>query len=67
MAARTVKMFKEERGFGFITPDGGGDDVFFHATTLRESDEIAEGASVKFETGIDEKSGKTKASSLDLA
>ncbi len=67
MPTGKVKMFNEEKGFGFIKPDGGDTDVFFHVTALREGDEIAQGAAVKFETGTDEKSGKTKAVSVDLA
>ena len=61
-----IKMYSEERGFGFIKPDDGGDDVFFHVTALREGDEITVGKAVTFEIGIDAKSGKSKAVSVDL-
>jgi cold shock protein len=66
MPTGKVKMFHEERGFGFIKPDDGGADVFFHVTALREGDEIAKDAAVSFEMGVDPKSGKTKAISVDL-
>ena len=66
MATGKVKMFNEEKGFGFIAPDGGGEDVFFHVSDLREGDEIAKGTAVKFEIGRDGRSGKTKAVSVDL-
>jgi cold shock protein len=66
MPSGKIKMYSEDKGFGFIKPDDGGNDVFFHVSALREGDEIASGAAVKFEVGIDRKSGKTKAVSVDL-
>ena len=33
----TVKWFNTQRGYGFITPDGGGTDIFVHVSTLEES------------------------------
>jgi len=42
-------------------------DVFFHVSALRDGDdEITEGKVVSFEMGVDQKSGKTKAVSVDL-
>ena len=59
-----IKMFNNDRGFGFI--NDGGTDVFFHLSALREGDEIAVGKAVTFEIGVDPKSGKSKAVSVDL-
>jgi cold shock protein len=62
-----IKMFNDEKGFGFIRPDDGSNDVFFHVSSLREGDDVTVGKAVTFETGVDPKSGKTKAVSVDLA
>ncbi len=47
MATGTVKFFNETKGFGFITPDQGGKEVFVHATGLQ--DEVREGDNVTYE------------------
>jgi CspA family cold shock protein len=66
MPTGEIKMFNEDKGFGFIKPDDGGVDVFFHVSALREGGEIARDKSVSFEVRTDHKSGKTKAVSVDL-
>jgi cold shock protein len=52
MATGKIKMWNEEKGFGFIKPDDGA-DIFFHVTALREGDEIARDKAVSFEAGVD--------------
>ena len=61
-----IKAWKEDKFFGFIAPDGGGPDVFFHESALREGDEVTIGAAVEYTIGTDKKTGKTKAETVDL-
>lgn len=51
MATGTVKWFNESKGFGFIAPSDGGDDVFVHFSAIQGNGfkTLAEGQSVEFE------------------
>mmetsp|Transcript_3094 Transcript_3094/g.10313 ORF Transcript_3094/g.10313 Transcript_3094/m.10313 type:complete len:303 (-) Transcript_3094:45-953(-) len=63
----TVKMWNEERGFGFITPAGGGEDVFVHRSALREGVLLAPGQIVTFEALWDDKKRKDRAADVAIA
>jgi cold shock protein len=51
MATGTVKWFNDAKGYGFITPDGGGKDVFVHHTAVQMEGfrSLAEGQKVEYE------------------
>jgi CspA family cold shock protein len=51
MATGTVKWFSNEKGYGFITPDEGGEDLFVHFSAIAGSGfkTLDEGAKVSFE------------------
>jgi CspA family cold shock protein len=40
-----------DKGFGFITPEGGGQDVFVHVSALQRGRSLREGDKVSFEVG----------------
>ena len=51
MATGTVKWFNDAKGYGFITPDGGGKDIFVHHTSIEMQGfrTLTEGDKVEFE------------------
>ena len=52
MATGTVKWFSNEKGFGFITPDDSGADLFVHHSAIQATGfkSLTEGAKVSYET-----------------
>ena len=66
MPTGTVKFFNEDKGFGFITPETGGTDVFVHVSALQRGGSLAEGEKVSYEVGQDRKTGKSKAENVSV-
>ena len=65
MATGTVKWFNDAKGFGFITPDGGGEDLFAHFSSINSAGfkSLKEGQKVSFEVAAGN-NGKKKASNI---
>ena len=66
MATGTVKWFNTEKGYGFIQPDAGGQDVFVHITAVMRSGlgQLVEGQKIAFEIAQDRRTGKSSADEL---
>ena len=60
MAIGTVKFFNANKGFGFISPEGGAKDVFVHATALEAAGmrTLSEGQKVAFDIQPDARGSK---------
>ncbi len=68
MATGTVKFFNSDKGFGFITPEGGAKDVFVHISALHAVgvQDIREGQKVSFDTEPDRMGKGPKAINIEL-
>jgi cold shock protein len=66
--AGSIVTYFEAKGFGFLRPEDGGRDVFFHISRLHEGDatELKPGLKVIYELGMD-RTGKMAASSVRIA
>lgn len=69
MAIGTVKFFNTQKGFGFITPEGGASDVFVHISAVEQAGmtSLHEGQRLSFDVVTDQKRGKTNAQNLKVA
>jgi len=66
MAIGTVKWFNGQKGFGFIQPDDGGNDVFVHISAVERAglSGLTEGQKLSYEVKVDTKRGKSSAENL---
>lgn len=69
MITGTVKFYNDQKGYGFIAPNGGGTDVFVHATALERAgmNSLSEGQQVSFETAPDRRTGKIAVTTIQPA
>ncbi len=67
MATGTVKWFNKRKGYGFITPDEGGADVFVHISAVQKAGlrSLDEGMKIEYELLAER--GKTVAGNLKVA
>ena len=66
MSNGTVKWFNGQKGFGFIQPDDGGQDVFVHISAVERAgmSNLTEGQKLSYELTKDTRSGKMSADKL---
>merc|ERR1719499_463642 len=62
-----VKMWNEERGFGFISPSAGGEDVFVHRSALQEGVQLSQGMSVSYDPEWDDRKRKDRAANVSAS
>ncbi|MVB11319.1 Cold shock protein 1 [Caprobacter fermentans] len=65
----TVKWFNADKGYGFISNDDGGEDVFVHFSAIQSDGykSLEEGQKVVYDTETDSRNGKLRASNVRIA
>ena len=65
----TVKWFNSQKGFGFIQPANGGQDIFVHISAVERAgmSSLNEGQNVSFDIVADRRTGKSAAENLHAA
>lgn len=68
MNSGTVKWFNAEKGYGFISNDEGGEDVFVHFSSIVSEGykSLNEGQKVSYDTETDPRNGKLRATNVTL-
>jgi cold shock protein len=69
MSLGTVKWFNGQKGFGFIQPDDGGNDVFVHISAVERAgiSNLNEGQKISYDVVADRRTGKSSADNLRSA
>ncbi|MBB3977548.1 CspA family cold shock protein [Rhizobium azooxidifex] len=69
MNTGTVKWFNSTKGFGFIQPDNGSQDVFVHVSAVERAGMrgLTEGQKIRYDIVQDKRSGKSSADNLQAA
>ena len=69
MSTGIVKWFNNQKGFGFIQPENGGNDVFVHISAVERAGmgTLNEGQNVSFDVVTDRRNGKSAAENLRAA
>jgi len=64
----TVKWFNAEKGYGFISNDDGGEDVFVHFSAIQSDGykSLSEGQKVSYDTETDARNGKLRAANVTV-
>ncbi|MEM7236997.1 MAG: cold-shock protein [Pseudomonadota bacterium] len=67
MATGTVKWFNADKGYGFIQPDEGGQDVFVHISAVQRAGMtgLQDGQKVGYDVVLDDRRGKSSAENLE--